>query len=205
MKDITLSDIPCLKDYEEVKKRLFVRLWNKERLQENGAIYEPFQDVYFSCHIDVSDLAGVAAFCMVKEGFAECLGVDRKQLVADAVDNGTKIKPALTMPIEAFMRRLGAPVDTEPENHLMIATTEDFLYGASVIMYPGFLERISGGKNLYLIPSSIHEWLYIEDRGTYTREELTNLLRSVNSEIVSEEEILSDHLYYYEGKEIRQV
>ena len=205
MKDITLSDIPCLKDYEEVKKRLFVRLWNKERLQDNGAIYEPFQDLYFSCHIDVSDLAGATAFCMVKERYAECLGVDRKQLVADAVDNGTKIRPALTMPIEAFMRRLGAPVDTEPENHLMIATTEDFLYGASVVMYPGFLERISGGKNLYLIPSSIHEWLYIEDKGMFTREELTNLLRSVNSEIVSEEEILSDHLYYYEGKEIRQV
>ena len=205
MKDITLSDIPCLKDYEEVKKRLFVRLWNKERLQENGAVYEPFQDLYFSCHIDVSDLAGAAASCIVKEGLAEYLGVDRKQLVTDAVDNGTKIRPAMTMPIEAFMRRLGAPVDTEPENHLMIATTEDFLYGASVVMYPGFLERISGGKNLYLIPSSIHEWLYIEDRGTYTQEELTNLLRSVNSEIVSEEEILSDHLYYYEGKEIRQV
>ena len=205
MKDITLSDIPCLKDYEEVKKRLFVRLWNKERLQENGAIFEPFLDLFFSCHIDVSDLAGAAASCIVKEGLAEYLGVDRKQLVADAVDNGTKIRPALTMPIEAYMRRLGAPVDTEPENHLMIATTEDFLYGASVIMYPGFLERISGGKNLYLIPSSIHEWLYIEDKGMFTKEELTSLLRSVNSEIVSEEEILSDHLYYYEGKEIRQV
>ena len=205
MKDITLSDIPCLKDYEEVKKRLFVRLWNKERLQENGTIYEPFQDLYFSCHIDVSDLAGAAASCIVKEGLAEYLGVDRKQLVADAVDNGTKIRPALTMPIEAYMARMGAPVDAEPENHLMIAPTEDLLYGASVVMYPGFLERISDGKNLYLIPSSIHEWLYIEDKGTFTQEELTNLLRSVNSEIVSEEEILSDHLYYYEGKEIRQV
>ena len=205
MKDITLSDIPCLKDYEEVKKRLFVRLWNKERLQENGTIYEPFQDLYFSCHIDVSDLAGAAASCIVKEGLAEYLGVDRKQLVTDAVDNGTKIRPAMTMPIEAFMRRLGAPVEAEPENNLMIATTEDFLYGASVVMYPGFLERISDGKNLYLIPSSIHEWLYIEDKGTFTQEELTNLLRSVNSEIVSEEEILSDHLYYYEGKELRRV
>ena len=153
MKDITLSDIPCLKDYEEVKKRLFVRLWNKERLQENGTIYEPFQDLYFSCHIDVSDLAGATAFCMVKERYAECLGVDRKQLLADAVENGTRIRPALTMPIEAYMARMGAPVDAEPENHLMIATTEDFLYGASVVMYPGFLERISGGKNLYLIPS----------------------------------------------------
>ena len=125
--------------------------------------------------------------------------------VTASVENGTRIRPALTMPIEAYMARMGAPVDAEPENHLMIATTEDFLYGASVVMYPGFLERISGGKNLYLIPSSIHEWLYIEDRGIFTQEELTSLLRSVNSEIVSEEEILSDHLYYYEGKEIRQV
>jgi hypothetical protein len=68
--------------------------------------------------------------------------VDRKQLLADAVENGTRIRPALTMPIEAYMARMGAPVDAEPENHLMIATTEDFLYGASVVMYPGFLERI---------------------------------------------------------------
>ena len=96
MKDITLSDIPCLKDYEEVKKRLFVRLWNKERLQENGTIYEPFQNLYFSCHIDVSDLAGVAAFCMVKERYAECLGVDRKQLLADAVENGVNVKHFFT-------------------------------------------------------------------------------------------------------------
>ena len=105
MKDITLSDIPCLKDYEEVKKRLFVRLWNKERLQDNGAIYEPFQDLYFSCHIDVSDLAGAAASCIVKEGLAEYLGVDRKQLLADAVENGTRIRSALTMPIEAYIQR----------------------------------------------------------------------------------------------------
>ena len=105
MKDITLSHILCLKDYEEVKKRLFVRLWNKERLQENGVIYEPFQDLYFSCHIDVSDLAGAAASCIVKEGLAEYLGVDRKQLLADAVENGTRIRSALTMPIEAYIQR----------------------------------------------------------------------------------------------------
>ena len=105
MKDITLSDIPCLKDYEEVKKRLFVRLWNKERLKENGAIFEPFLDLYFSCHIDVSDLAGAAASCIVKEGLAEYLGVDRKQLLADVVENGTRIRSALTMPIEAYIQR----------------------------------------------------------------------------------------------------
>ena len=67
-------------------------------------------------------------------------------------------------------------------------------------LYPGFLEQISGGKDLFLIPSSIHEWLYLEDKGELTAEELTELLRAVNREVVEEEEVLSDQLYYYDGK-----
>ena len=99
-------------------------------------------------------------------------------------------------------RSFGTAVSNLPESRFPSPRNQGVIRAG---IFTGFLERISGGKNLYLIPSSIHEWLYIEDKGMFTREELTNLLRSVNSEIVSEEEILSDHLYYYEGKELRRV
>jgi hypothetical protein len=40
----------------------------------------------------------------------------------------------------------------------------------------------------------------------FTAEELTGLLRSVNQEVVEEEEVLSDRLYYYDWgkKEMRR-
>ena len=91
------------------------------------------------------------------------------------------------MTIEEYMKRLGFPV-FEEENHLMIATTERFFYGAGVVLYPGFLDSISGGKDLYMIPSSVHEWLYIEDCGAFTKESLMEMLRTVNREVVEADE-----------------
>ena len=49
------------------------------------------------------------------------------------------------------------------------------------------------------IPSSVHEWLYIEDRGTFTKSYVTEMLRAVNQEVVAEEEFLSDD-FIYEGR-----
>ena len=207
---IGITDIPFITDYEEVKKRLSIRLNNKERLLTSrpGAVYEPFLDFAVTCHIDVSDLVGTAATCMVKKGLMEYIGVEQERLFADAKENGVRTRQGITMPIEDYMGGMGFMcMEGEPEHKLMIATTEGLMYGAGVILYPGFLEQISGGKDIFLIPSSIHEWLYLEDNGGFTAEELTGLLRAVNREVVEEEEVLSDQLYYYdwEKKEMRRV
>lgn len=131
----------------------------------------------------------------------EYIGVGEGRLFADAKANSMKTRPGITMPIEDYMGDMGFMcMEGEPEHQLMIATTEGLMYGAGVILYPGFLEQISGGRDLFLIPSSIHEWLYLEDKGGLTAEELTGLLRAVNREVVEEEEVLSDQLYYYEGE-----
>ena len=200
---IGIADIPFITDYEEVKKRLSIRLNNKERLltPRPGAVYEPFLDFAVTCHIDVSDLVGTAATCMVKKGLMEYIGVEQERLFADAKENGVRTRQGITMPIEDYMGGMGFMcMEGEPEHKLMIATTEGLMYGAGVVLYPGFLEQISGGKDIFLIPSSIHEWLYLEDNGGFTAEELTGLLRAVNREVVEEEEVLSDQLYYYDGK-----
>ena len=198
---IGIADNPFITNYDEVKKRLSIRLNNKERLLTSrpGAVYEPFLDFAVTCHIDVSDLVGTPATCMVKKGLMGYIGEGQERLFADAKANNMKTRPGITMPIEDYMGGMGfICVEGEPEHKIMIATTEGLMYGAGVILYPGFLEQISGGKDLFLIPSSIHEWLYLEDKGEITAEELTGLLRAVNREVVEEEEVLSDQLYYYD-------
>ena len=201
---IGIADIPFITNYEEVKKRISIRLNNKEWLLTSrpGAIYEPFLDFAVTCHIDVTDLVGTAATCMVKKGLMEYIGVGQERMFADAKANSMKTRPGVTMPIEDYMGGMGFPfvMEGEPEHKLMIAITEGLMYGAGVVLYPGFLEQISDGRDLFMIPSSIHEWLYLEDKGGFTAEELTGLLRVVNREVVEEEEVLADWLYYYDGK-----
>ena len=200
---ISISDLPFLKDYEEVKKQLSIRFVNRMKIKPE-AVYKLYLDFGVTCHIDVSDLVGDDATCMVKRGLMEYMGVEKDRLFADAIENSMKIRPAVAVPIEDYMGHMGFPM-FEGEHRLMIATTEKLMYGAGVILYPGFLERISGGKSLFLIPSSVHEWLYLEnDSGEFTGEELTDLLRVVNKDVVAEDEVLGDTVYYYDGKGMRR-
>lgn len=199
---LSMEDLPFLRDYEDLKPRLSIRLNNPNRIKPD-TVSAPFHDLLVTCHIDVSDVVGAdSASCTVKNWMLDDLRAEKERLFSDAIENSVKNRPAVTMPIEEYMMRMGYP-NMKAESHLVIATVEGLTYGASVVMYPCFLESISGGKNLFLIPSSIHEWLYLEDMGEHGKEELTELLRAVNREVVAEEEILSDHLYCWRDGEFR--
>ena len=199
---IDITTIPFLKDYGEVKKRLSIRLNNKARLLATrpGVVYEPFLDFAVTCHIEVGDLVGSAATCVVEKWLMEYIGVGQERLFADAKENGAKTRPGVIMPIESYIGWLGF-LDEEPKSGLMIATNEDCKYGAGVVLYTGFLDQISCGKNIFLIPSSIHEWLYFEDRGEYSKDELVNLHLRVIREAMFEEETLSEAVYYYDWRQ----
>ena len=94
---IGIADIPFITNYDEVKKRLSIRLNNKERLLTSrpGAVYEPFLDFAVTCHIDVSDLVGTAATRMVKKGLMEYIGAGEGRLFADAKENGVRTRPGM--------------------------------------------------------------------------------------------------------------
>ena len=82
-----------------MKKRLSIRLNNKERLLTSrfGAVYESFLDFAVTCYIDVSDLVGTTATCMVKKGLMEYIGVGQERLFADAKENAMKTRPWITI------------------------------------------------------------------------------------------------------------
>lgn len=73
-------------------------------------------------------------------------------------------------------------------------------YGAACILYPGFLKEISQreNSNFYLIPSSIHEMILLPQEGT-DPEHLKYMVKEVNTTQVEPEEVLSDHVYFYDG------
>ena len=189
MNKLNLDDLPFLKDYRKLKSRLYVRLTSQDRVKPE-AVFKPFLDLAVTCHIDVA----AAVSCTVNSSLLEYIGVEKDRLFSDALENSVKSRPPVTMPIETCLTHLGFP-GVEEGTHLMIATTEGLAYGAAVVLYPAFLERVSCGRSLFFIPSSVHEWIYLEDDGTLDEQELTDLLQTVNREIVAEEEILSDHLY----------
>ena len=75
--------------------------------------------------------------------------------------------------------------------------------GASSILYPGLLKSVAKmeGCSLYLLPSSIHEFILLPDRDNQDVSELEETVSQVNKENVSEEEFLSNNVYYYDCNE----
>lgn len=101
------------------------------------------------------------------------------------------------------------PTKIEPIYKNMIRHTQDepvfFFsnkiqrYGASVILYDDLLQEFSTkyGWNLYLLPTSIHEFLILFDQGVYSGDELLEILKQSNKEL-RKDEFLSENIYYYD-------
>ena len=64
---------------------------------------------------------------------------------------------------------------------------------------PWFAEK--AGNSLYIIPSSVHELPLITTENTEEYAEIRSMIREINDTQVSEEEILSYSLKYYDREE----
>lgn len=67
-------------------------------------------------------------------------------------------------------------------------------------MYEDILKNLADryGWNLFLLPISIHEAMILFDRGQYVQEELLKIIQISNQTVVSENNFLSDNVYYYD-------
>lgn len=83
---------------------------------------------------------------------------------------------------------------------LFVATNDSNMYGASVgMLNTSALKRLSEiiNDDVYIIPSSIHEVLYIAGRDL-DENELKDMICDVNLHALAEEERLSNHLFKYD-------
>ncbi len=79
-------------------------------------------------------------------------------------------------------------------------------WGAGVLFYPGMIDRIHEllGGDFYVLPSSVHELILIaaEDQDP---QQLADLVRSANSTVVRDNEVLANDLYICEAGELHRV
>ena len=72
------------------------------------------------------------------------------------------------------------------------------LNGATCLSYREELWEFAQKKrhNFYILPSSIHEVLLVEDTGEFEYRRLREIVKQANESVVREEEILSYQVYY---------
>jgi len=124
-----------------------------------------------------------------------------------------RIDPLSEVIQEIFEETLDSPAEslgdvcdirvTDISEPMYVVSNTQRIYGAAVILYEGVLEAFAKkiGGDFYILPSSIHETLFIPANTGIEQEELLKMVREVNEKEVSPDEELSDHVYRYHQAE----
>ncbi|MBQ3665029.1 MAG: hypothetical protein II919_02850 [Lachnospiraceae bacterium] len=86
---------------------------------------------------------------------------------------------------------------------MYVLTNRQRMNGAACLLYDHIIEDFAKEmqKDLYILPSSIHEVILIPAINGMSREELTEMVKEVNKDEVDDIDVLSDHTYYFSREE----
>ncbi len=85
-----------------------------------------------------------------------------------------------------------------------IMTTNDRMFGATLLANTDNLNKFCIENNiqgLYVIPSSIHECIFMERSYHMTEEEIETMIKDINDQVVDPSEVLTDSLFIYDFEE----
>ncbi|MGN0204687.1 MAG: DUF5688 family protein [Coprococcus sp.] len=86
---------------------------------------------------------------------------------------------------------------------MYVLTNDLRLNGATILFYTDCLRQFASRikKDIFVLPSSIHEVLLVPIADEMSAWDLRQIVEQVNHQLVSEEEVLSNHVYRYLYKE----
>lgn len=93
--------------------------------------------------------------------------------------------------------------DTFETGKLYILSNSQRLWGAAGLLNEKLLKRELGNKSCFILPSSIHETIFVPVADNMCAEDMSRMVREVNETQVEVSERLSDHCYVWDGNSNR--
>ena len=214
--NIGLHDIDSLKD--RVTPMLINAKADKEMLQTMPHIL--VEDLAMIFKVDMSLPGGDGRGTMkVKNEMLERWGISKEELYQKAASNVQKYDAPVMTPMSEMVFEFASGEKTntnlleEPQmisdfdNEMMfVLSNESRYHGTSALVCSEVMNKINElmPNGFYILPSSIHETLIVSKECGMGGKELGQMVREVNRDMVSREEVLSDRVYEYD-KELGQI
>lgn len=195
-------------DFEQAKKQIVFKLIHFEKNQSllKDIPHFQFLDLAIVFYLLLDKTEKGTASVLITNDMLNHWGCTLMKISFYAVTNTPTLLAAELMPMnDVILELLGENSgDYEPdkENHMYILSNEQRHFGAACILYEPVLEDISKILNddYYILPSSIHEVIILSAKHASSQKALDEMITEINNTQVAEEEVLSDHAYYYSRK-----
>lgn len=208
-------DMRYFLNYESIKSHIVLKLINteKNKVLLKDVPHVEFLDLSIVFQCLMSDEHIGAASVLIHNAHAKLWGVDSKELYRRACENTPGLLPYeiknMSDMLEEIMYDDNIDVEEEKEDvmregcenlPMYVLTNKRRTEGAACMLYPNLIDDFSKAidRNLYIIPSSVHEILLMPADDENEIESLKAVIKEVNETQLLTEEILSDSLYFYD-------
>ncbi len=204
-------------DPRNIKENVVFRLVNTEANKSllRKVPHREFEDLSFVYIWVIEFRESETVSSLINNDLAGQFGFDEEKLFRNAMDNTPRLLPLDIQNIESIIE--GIMQSMEPSANdlealkclagqpvpMYVITNKSKQYGAGAVFYKDALHKVAEKeqKNLFLIPSSVHEMIAVPvDDKDSDIPVLLKMIHEVNRAQVSLSERLSNELYFYDLK-----
>ena len=213
-------DFNYIYDFDKVKDHIYIKVLNAEKNTDimNRAPFLTLEDLIAVFYIKVRNKAIGEGSILVINEFLEYWNTDISHVAIAAIKNEKESEYELS-PVADIVTEIIKMSDDYPEDvkeefiakversremNLFVLTNKDRFYGASKIFDPEVMmevkEKLQG--DFYIVPSSIHELILLPASAKneyFDSERLNELVNEVNTYELNPGDVLSNHIYYFDG------
>lgn len=200
-------------NYENVRKTIIYKLVNYQKNKKllEDVPYKRVLDLAVVFYCLIEQRKGVSATALIHNEHLRIWNVTEDEIYNDALKNTPVLLAGSIVPMSKILSEIAgtAPVDNDEkvceytgEDILYVLTNSSRVNGAACILYDNLLKKFANDvhSDLYILPSSVHEVIIVPKKNAFDKSELADMVREVNEQGVSQDEILSDNVYEYNRK-----
>ncbi|MCM1264333.1 MAG: DUF5688 family protein [Butyrivibrio sp.] len=209
-----------LTEWDAIKDRIYPVLLSTDKNREmlEGLVSTTMLDLSVAYTIRIDGIKGEnIGSIRISRAMLQYYNIEGSQLHAQAMENLAKDGYSFT-DMQSLIRGKLRTEENAAENttdcdmyneefemedmraKMYVLTNKIKSYGAAGILNKKLVREFAKGHNFFILPSSIHETIFVLADNIADREIFDNMVEDVNKTQVITEEQLSDHCYYYDGQ-----
>lgn len=195
-------DISFFTDYEKVKDNIIFNIVNYEKNEEllKQIPHVKFLDLAIIFRCVVSCSSQDHATILIYNHHMTFWGVETEELYELAKSNTPRLyNYHFENLVNVLFDMCDVELDFEEIFPMYVLTNKQKMWGACCMLYDDLISKIAEQlqADLYIIPSSIQEVILIPANIEKSVSKLNEIVTEVNSTQVSDEEVLSNHVYFF--------